>query len=144
MPTVTCKEPEKLTGLDLSEIEKELCTLFDDGKLDAWVIVLIVIIIIVMIILIFGIIWYFFRNWLNCGHLKGRFSGREKTQRHRPKKIKRPSSGVVTKAEIVVIPDEDIPGDLTKYRSIENIYEDPAEMPLGSAKNYPDIKTTVL
>ena len=27
---------------------------------------------------------------------------------------------------------------------LENIYEDPAEIPLGSARNYPDIKTTVL
>ena len=35
--------------------------------------------------------------------------------------------------------------DLTKYVDVENIYEDPAEMmPLGSAKNYPDVKTTVL
>ena len=42
----------------------------------------------------------------------------------------------------MVIPDT--PEDLTKYREIENIYEDPAEIPLGSAKNYPDIKTTVL
>ena len=56
---------------------------------------------------------------------------------------KRPSSGVVSKAEIMVITDTP-DYDLTKYVDVENIYEDPAEMPLGSAKNYPDVKTTVL
>ena len=37
-----------------------------------------------------------------------------------------------------------IPEDMTNYREVENIYEDLADMPLGSAQNYPDIKTTVL
>ena len=56
---------------------------------------------------------------------------------------KRPSSGVVSKAEIMVITDTP-DYDSNKYVDVENIYEDPAEMPLGSAKNYPDVKTTVL
>lgn len=36
------------------------------------------------------------------------------------------------------------PESSEKYLDIENIYEDPAEVPLGSAQNYPDVKTTVL
>ena len=47
-----------------------------------------------------------------------------------------------SKADIKVITQD--PSDLTKYRDVENIYEDPAEVPLGSGANYPDIKTTEL
>jgi len=144
LPPVTCKEPQELSGVELTRIKEPLCELFDSQSLDTWVIILIVIIVIVMVILIVGIIWYFFRNWLNCGCLFWkRFTGRDKTQRYPKRRLKRPSSGVVSKAEIMVITDTP-DYDLTKYVDVENIYEDPAEMPLGSAKNYPDVKTTVL
>merc|ERR1711874_108426 len=135
IPPITCEEPQELQGLELTQIKEPLCSLFDGQNLDTWVIILIVIIVIVMVILVIGIIWFFCPN---LGHLLHR---RDRSIKYPKRRIKRPSSGVVSKAEIVVIPGT--PEDLTNYRDVDNIYEDPAEIPLGSAKNYPDIKTTV-
>lgn len=57
------------------------------------------------------------------------------------RRLKKPNRRI-SKAEITVVPEELL--DNVRYRDVENIYEDLADMPLGGAKNYPDVKTTVL
>ena len=126
-PSVRCYQPAELAGSDLSTQDQLLCDLNQSPLSLPWVITLIGLAVIASIALIGLLIWY-------CRKSKS-------TGKRRPL-LKRPKSGIPTKADIKVVPA--IPEDMTNYREVENIYEDLADMPLGSAQNYPDIKTTVL
>lgn len=120
---VTCHLPEELTGQNLALIKDSLC----DSSLTSGVLIGISGTVVILILLVI-FAWYSWRNGLIL------------CEERRPR-IKRPKS-LNSKADIQVLPTE--PSDPTKYRDIENIYEDPEEMPLGRHQNYPDIKTTVL
>ena len=114
----------KCDNQDLPSLS-DLCA--ETSQFSAWAIVGIIFSVLVLIVIVIFLVWYFMK--------------RKNVFKNGGRRLKRPKS-LASKADIVVIPD--VPEDLTKYRDVEHIYEDPAEIPLGSAQNYPDIKTTVL
>ena len=115
-----CHSPEKFAGEFVHSIKDSFCSF--DG-LQWWAILLIILAVILSILaLTFGI--YYFVN-----------RGTKRPKLKRPKSLN-------SKADIVVVTYT--PESSEKYLDIENIYEDPADLPLGSAQNYPDVKTTVL
>jgi hypothetical protein len=129
LPVASCDTPKELTGEGVGRIKESLCDL-DDSGLATWAIVLVILFVIFcLIVLTIVLVWYF--KW--GGVCPSSTSRRNRLKR--PKKLN-------SKGDIVVVPVK--PSDLTLYRDIENIYEDPAEVPLGGGSHYPDIKTTVL
>ena len=115
-----CHSPSKFSGEFVFKIQDSFC---DFDGLSWWVILLIVLGVVLAICILTYVIYYFTNRGTK-----------------RPK-LKRPKS-LNSKADIVVMTYT--PESSEKYLDIENIYEDPAEVPLGSAQNYPDVKTTVL
>ena len=116
-----CHLPSKFSGQYVFNTKDTFC---NTSGVQWWVVLLIVLSVVITIIILTLVIYYFVRQ-----------------NGQRPK-LKRPKS-LNSKADIVVMP-LDTPENSEKYLDIENIYEDPAEVPLGSARNYPDVKTTVL
>lgn len=127
LPPVKCKEPKNLEHKDLTRISENLCSL-DDTGLPTYAIVLIIFAAIIVLVLALWIAYYYWKR---------------RQKYHKREALRRPKS-MPTKNEIRVITG--VPEDMSRYVDVEpeNIYEDLADMPLGSAHNYPDVKTTVL